>query len=195
MIETPARYFVNGESLTYTLTIENTAIASGKIENGKAVFTGLAEGATPASIKASNGETHSFNITVRSRPTEAAGSNSPKKKPCCTKASYVTYWSCSGRAAALVAARPARGQFHIVPRERLDSMAQPALAHGAQAMRFDRTRIETGAIGEDDGPKSFVFTWRNTGDKPLVITRVKTTCGCAVRPAENGRSNPAKRTP
>ena len=85
-----------------------------------------------------------------------------------------------GTAAALVAARPARGQFHIVPRERLDSMAQPALAHGAQAMRFDRTRIETGAIGEDDGPKSFVFTWRNTGDKPLVITRVKTTCGCAV---------------
>ena len=65
VIETPARYFVNGESLTYTLTIENTAIASGKIENGKAVFTGLAEGATPASIKASNGETHSFNITVR----------------------------------------------------------------------------------------------------------------------------------
>ena len=35
VIETPARYFVNGESLTYTLTIENTAIASGKIENGK----------------------------------------------------------------------------------------------------------------------------------------------------------------
>ena len=41
------------------------AEAAGKIENGKAVFTGLAEGATPASIKASNGETHSFNITVR----------------------------------------------------------------------------------------------------------------------------------
>lgn len=85
-----------------------------------------------------------------------------------------------GTAAALVAARPARGQFHIVPRERLDSMAQPALAHGAQAMRFDRTRIETGPIGEDDGPKSFTFTWRNNGETPLVITRVRTTCGCAV---------------
>ena len=99
-----------------------------------------------------------------------------------------------GTAAALVAARPARGQFHIVPRERLDSMAQPALAHGAQAMRFDRTRIETGAIGEDDAPKSFVFTWRNTGDKPLVITRVKTTCGCAVptcgkRPVKPGETD------
>lgn len=99
-----------------------------------------------------------------------------------------------GMAAALVAARPARGQFHIVPRERLDSMAQPALAHGAQAMRFDRTRIETGAIGEDDGPKSFVFTWRNTGDKPLVITRVRTTCGCAVptcgkRPVKPGETD------
>ena len=99
-----------------------------------------------------------------------------------------------GTAAALVAARPARGQFHIVPRERLDSMAQPALAHGAQAMRFDRTRIETGAIGEDDGPQRFVFTWRNTGDKPLVITRVKTTCGCAVptcgkRPVKPGETD------
>lgn len=99
-----------------------------------------------------------------------------------------------GTAAALVAARPARGQFHIVPRERLDSMAQPALAHGAQAMRFDRTRIETGAIDEDDGPQRFVFTWRNTGDKPLVITRVKTTCGCAVptcgkRPVKPGETD------
>lgn len=98
-----------------------------------------------------------------------------------------------GMAAALVAARPARGQFHIVPRERLDSLIHPALANGAQAMRFDRTRIETGRIGEDDGPKSFVFTWRNAGSKPLVITRVKTTCGCAVpsydkRPVKPGES-------
>lgn len=85
-----------------------------------------------------------------------------------------------GMAAALVAATPARGQFHIVPRQRLDSMANPSLADGAQAMRFVSRRINTGRIGEDDGPKSYRFEWQNAGDKPLVVTRVTTTCGCAV---------------
>lgn len=85
-----------------------------------------------------------------------------------------------GAATALVAAAPACGQFRIIPRERLDSLASPALAKGAGAMRFERSRIETGPIGEDDGPKSFTFTWRNNGETPLVITRVRTTCGCAV---------------
>lgn len=85
-----------------------------------------------------------------------------------------------GVVTALAVATPARGQFHIVSRERLDSMAHPALANGAQAMRFTRNRIETGRIGEDDGPKSYSFEWQNVGDKPLVVTRVTTTCGCAV---------------
>ncbi len=100
-----------------------------------------------------------------------------------------------GAAAALLAAAPARGQFHVVSRERLDSLAHPALAKGAQVMRFERTRIETGSIGEDDGPKSYTFEWRNTGDKPLVVTRVTTTCGCAapswdrqpIKPGEKAR--------
>lgn len=97
-----------------------------------------------------------------------------------------------GVATALFAATPARGQFHIVSRERLDSLANPAMAAGAEVMRFDRKRIETGPIGEDDGPKSYRFEWRNAGDKPLVITRVKTTCGCAApswdrRPVKPGQ--------
>ena len=63
--ETPARYFVGGESLTYVLKINDTSIATGEIKDGKAVFTGLKEGATSATITASNNETHTFNITVR----------------------------------------------------------------------------------------------------------------------------------
>ncbi len=65
MTEDPARYFVNGETLTYTLQISDTSIATGEIKGGKAVFTGVAEGATTASITASNNQTHTFNITVR----------------------------------------------------------------------------------------------------------------------------------
>lgn len=65
--ENPARYFVNGETLTYTIQVDDPSIASAQIEekSGLAVFTGLKLGATSASIVASNGETHSFNITVR----------------------------------------------------------------------------------------------------------------------------------
>ena len=42
--EDPARYFVNGESLSYTLKIDNTSVATGEIKEGKAVFIGLKEG-------------------------------------------------------------------------------------------------------------------------------------------------------
>lgn len=64
--ETPARYFVGGETLTYTLQIADTSVAEGVITaEGKALFTGVGEGVTTASITASNGETQNFNITVR----------------------------------------------------------------------------------------------------------------------------------
>lgn len=46
-------------------------------------------------------------------------------------------------------------------------------------MRFERTLIDAGHIGEDDLPPVYTFRWRNTGGKPLVVTRVQTTCGCA----------------
>ncbi len=63
--ETPARYFLDGEALTYTVSIENAAVASCTDEGGKLVFRGLSEGVSKASIRASNGKTHAFNITVR----------------------------------------------------------------------------------------------------------------------------------
>ena len=61
----PASFFVGGESLTYEVTISDTSVATYKNEGAKIIFSGLKSGATTASIKASNGETHAFNITVR----------------------------------------------------------------------------------------------------------------------------------
>ena len=61
----PAIYFVNGEALTYEVTIENTSVATCEKKDGKLLFSGLKSGATKATITASNGEKHSFNITVR----------------------------------------------------------------------------------------------------------------------------------
>ena len=61
----PARYFLNGENMTYTVTIADESIASCTMEDNKALFNGLKSGSTAASVKASNGVEHKFTITVR----------------------------------------------------------------------------------------------------------------------------------
>ena len=62
----PSRYFV-GQGLTYTVTIADTAVATvAKGESSSVlVFAGLQSGSTVATIKASNGASFDFNITVR----------------------------------------------------------------------------------------------------------------------------------
>ncbi len=60
----------------------------------------------------------------------------------------------------------------------IDSIANPQKAEGAAAMRFERTTIDAGTMNEDDAPRSYTFRWRNDGAQPLVITHVRTTCGC-----------------
>lgn len=61
----PAYYFENGKQLTYTVTIENTALVGCVESLGKLYFQGYKEGSTKAQITASNGETQHFVITVR----------------------------------------------------------------------------------------------------------------------------------
>ncbi len=61
----PANYFVDGEQLTYTVSVADPSVASASIENGKLTVSGAKPGATAASITASNGLTHNFSITVR----------------------------------------------------------------------------------------------------------------------------------
>ena len=68
-------------------------------------------------------------------------------------------------------------QYRILPRERLDSVANPVAAAGSP-MRFGQSRIDVGTIGEDDAPSEYEYRWRNCGDEPLVITDVLTSCGC-----------------
>ena len=52
---------------------------------------------------------------------------------------------------------------------------------GAQIeFEAEKNTIDYGVVvkGEDDGLRTFVFT--TTGDEPLVITRVNSSCGCTV---------------
>jgi len=44
----------------------------------------------------------------------------------------------------------------------------------------DELTYNFGNISEADGPASHAFTIKNTGDAPLVITRVTASCGCAL---------------
>ena len=60
-----SRYFVGGEGLTYTITIEDNLVATFQQEGAKFTFHGKKSGVTKGSISASNGEIHNFTITVR----------------------------------------------------------------------------------------------------------------------------------
>ena len=61
----PAMYFVDGESLTYEVTIANSSVATCEKSGDKLLFKGLESGTTTATIEVSNGAKQTFNITVR----------------------------------------------------------------------------------------------------------------------------------
>lgn len=53
------------------------------------------------------------------------------------------------------------------------------VAVSAQEIAFEQDVIDYGEITQgDNGSK--VFTFKNTGDKPLILSRVKPTCGCTI---------------
>lgn len=64
----PAIYFENGNSLTYTVTVQNQSVATAKVENGKVVISGKAAGQTAAVVKGGSVE-QKFVITVRKSDT------------------------------------------------------------------------------------------------------------------------------
>jgi hypothetical protein len=66
----PARYFEGGDKLSYEISIANGSVASFEKQGAKVIFKGLKSGSTKASVKASNGETHDFTITVREGATD-----------------------------------------------------------------------------------------------------------------------------
>lgn len=55
-----------------------------------------------------------------------------------------------------------------------------AFAQDGPKIEFKAETINYGDVvkGEDDGVREFVFT--NTGDAPLIIKSVKSSCGCTV---------------
>lgn len=73
----------------------------------------------------------------------------------------------------------AGAQIRTVPKEVLDSIANPPEADCSSLMEFDTKRIVTGEIGEDEVPV-YCFSFVNKGGRPLEIRHITTSCGCAV---------------
>lgn len=69
----PSRYFLNGEQLEYSVSIEDSDVATCQKSGGDLIFTGVKSGSTKATITVSGAinEQHSFAITVR----KGAGGN------------------------------------------------------------------------------------------------------------------------
>lgn len=78
----------------------------------------------------------------------------------------------------LVLGLPCGAQSRIT-RQLIDSVANPPLDRN-EALRFDREVLEVGTLGEDDAPQTYRFAFVNAGREPLVITKVSTSCGCAM---------------
>ena len=47
-----------------------------------------------------------------------------------------------------------------------------------ETISFDKIEHDFGDVSESGGTVEYEFTFKNTGDKPLVITKVSASCGC-----------------
>ena len=71
LVVAASQYFLQGETLTYTVSIADESVATCDVEGAKLLFRGVKCGSTRGTITSSNGGEQSFNITVR----EGASSN------------------------------------------------------------------------------------------------------------------------
>lgn len=67
-------------------------------------------------------------------------------------------------------------QIRLVPQERLDSIRNPQTF--PSELRFSEPLIEMGTIPEAGGLWTRQIEWQNAEQTPVVITSIRTTCGC-----------------
>jgi hypothetical protein len=61
----------------------------------------------------------------------------------------------------------------------------------AQTIKYDKETIDYGSIAQgSNGERQFTFT--NTGDKPLIVSKVESSCGCTVPKWSNEPIAPGK---
>ena len=92
----------------------------------------------------------------------------------------------------LLCAFTAEAQIRIIPREKIDSIANPKLDPIAALFDFEEQVIDAGRICEDDGPQTYRFEFRNISHSTLFITRLVTNCSCVVAMPEEKWIGPGK---
>lgn len=70
-------------------------------------------------------------------------------------------------------------QIRIIPREKLESVAEPRLSADSATLIFETVRIVADVMNEDDLPATFTYRFRNAGKDTVVISRLVSTCSCA----------------
>ena len=97
-------------------------------------------------------------------------------------------------AVAMVWAQNSMAQIKILPKERIDSIANPPLAPNAGNVAFERDMIDAEFASGDTDSRIFEYGFVNKGTRPLVISRLVSTCSCAkaeydkrvIKPGERG---------
>lgn len=82
-------------------------------------------------------------------------------------------------AVVLCASQVANAQLRILPKEKVDSIANPPLAPDAETVDFDRIVVADVTMSTDDAPRTFEYGFVNKGDEPVIISRLVSTCSCA----------------
>ena len=97
-------------------------------------------------------------------------------------------------AVAMVWAQNSMAQIKILPKERIDSIANPPLAPNAGNVIFEQDMIIAEFASGDTASRTFEYGFVNKGTRPLVISRLVSTCSCAkaeydkrvIKPGERG---------
>ena len=76
-------------------------------------------------------------------------------------------------------ASAATAQMRIISRDKVDEVSNPTLSSDSASLVFDTTHITAEPMNEDDAPKNFVYTFKNTGKETIDILRLVSTCSCA----------------
>lgn len=84
-------------------------------------------------------------------------------------------------------------QLNIIPKEVRDSILSPELTGDSAYLVFDRMYISADLMNENDPPVTYRYNVTNTGNEPLRILRMSTTCSCVsaicgsqvIRPGES----------
>lgn len=73
----------------------------------------------------------------------------------------------------------AQAQIRVIPREKLEAVANPRLSADSASLSFDARHIMAEPMNQTDTPKTFRYAMTNVGSRKLDISRIVTTCSCA----------------